>query len=215
MPEEKEATKRIKPLVEEIKPEEPKPVPTPAASTEASKIITVPETNNIDITQIDKESKTVFLKFFTLTFLIVVFLILLGGGIYVYMSGIKNTNPQAPSPIATATPLDLPTPTPASTPAGSPKPLNSYKVSILNGNGQIGVAGDAKAIVEKAGFKVSGTANADNFNFDTTIVQAKDSVPQSVLDTLTKALSVKYSVSVGDNLDTKDSFDIIITIGAK
>src|SRR5258708_38988480 len=162
MPEEKEATKRIKPLVEEIKPEEPKPVPTPAASTEASKIITVPETNNIDISQIDKESKTVFLKFFTLTFLIVVFLILLGGGIYVYMSGIKNTNP--PAPVATETPLEttLPSSAPVSTSSGSPKPISSYKISILNGNGQIGIASDAKAIIEKAGFKVSGTANADN-----------------------------------------------------
>src|SRR5260221_6923780 len=173
MPDEKEPTKRIKPMVEEIKPEEPKPAPIPAPTqsspTEATKVITVPETNNIDVSQIDKESKTVFLKFFTLTFLIVVFLILLGGGIYVYMSGIKNTNPQ---PLATPnqTPLESPitSPIPSSTPAGSPKPLNSYKVSISNGNGQIGIAGEAKAIVEKAGFKVSGTANADNFNFETT-----------------------------------------------
>lgn len=218
--EEKVIEKRFKPVIEEIRPEEPKPVSsvaTPIIQVDNTKITPVAETNNIDTTITDKESKRVFFKFFVITFLVTLFLIALGGGIYVYTSGVKNTNSNLATltPVVSTEPTPLGSPIASASPSGTPRPLASYKVSILNGSGQIGVAGDAKVIIEKAGFKVSSLGNADNFNFDTSLIQAKTSVPQSILDTLNKALSSKYSVKIGDNLDPKDSFDIIITIGSK
>ena len=93
--------------------------------------------------------------------------------------------------------------------------LTSYTIRVLNGSGQIGAAGDASDVIEGAGFEVTDTGNADNYEFTDTIVQAKDSVDSSALDTLVDALSGEYSVDTGDTLEDSEDYDIIVTVGSE
>ncbi len=83
--------------------------------------------------------------------------------------------PETPTPtvITTPTPTGKPgktTPTPTisskvtPTPTGSTKPT-TMSIEILNGSGQSGVAGTAASAMKKLGYSISGTGNADTFNF--------------------------------------------------
>lgn len=139
----------------------------------------------------------------------------LAGGIYVYVTGTKNSEDQS---LATPTPTLMPEatlePTPEASATPTPKP-SSYKIEILNGSGKIGEANAAKALIEKEGFKVATTGNAATFDFEDTVIQVKSSVPVSVVDTLKEALSSKYSVVIGNKLPSTSTYDVIITIGSK
>jgi len=48
---------------------------------------------------------------------------------------------------------------------------SKYRVSLYNGNGKPGLAGKIADILNKYGFKISRVANADNFNYDKTIIK--------------------------------------------
>ena len=115
-----------------------------------------------------------------------------------------------------------PTPTPNSfttEPTPTPTPLSvdkeSASIRVLNGSGQAGVAGSAKAFIESKGYKVTAVGNADNFDFTDTIVVLKKSFADFA-DALVADLSSKYSVKVSDEeLEASDSADIEIIIGIK
>lgn len=171
----------------------------------------VKETNNITSSDF-KQSKGVFLKFFLITFFATLLAMLLAGGIYVYLTGTKGISIKTDSGVSTPLPTSTPSPTATATPKVD---FSTYKFSVLNGNGGIGVAGAAKAIIEKVGFKVSNLGNADNFTFTDTMIQAKASVASDAIDSLKTALSDKYSVKIGTNLDSSNPYDIIVTVGSK
>ncbi len=137
------------------------------------------------------------------------------GGIYVYFNGIskldkeETVTPQ-PSPTATA---GTASPTPTASPEAEIA-LAAFKVSVLNGSGKIGEATKVKNLLTKAGFKVAATGNAPTFDFTNTIIEAKENVPQSVVDTIKEALA-DYSLEVGENLATSNSYDVVVTVGTK
>ena len=114
------------------------------------------------------------------------------------------------------------TPSPVEVPGKSPSPspsesmdLSTYKISVLNGSGGIGVATAAKNVIEKAGFKVTGVGNADNFNFSDTMIQVKASVSEDAIVKLKDALASYYSVVMGDALSSQSTFDVVVTVGSK
>lgn len=202
--------KHFKAVTEEVLPEIEE-----SSKTEAKKSFFVKETNNIISDPKLKEDGGIFFKFFLVTFFATLLALLLVGGIYVYITGIKNlpsVNVPKQTPLAIPSQTAIPTATPVASPSAT---LSTYKVSVLNGNGGIGVATAAKNIIEKAGFKVSYIGNADNFNFTDTLVQAKASVPQNVVDIVNASLTGSYSIKAGNQLDPADAYDIIVTVGSK
>lgn len=104
------------------------------------------------------------------------------------------------------------------TPEASPEPKidkASAKVRVLNGSGRAGVASSSKDFIESKGYKVTAVGNASNFDFETTIIRLKGAFADFA-DVLVADLSDKYSVSVSDDeLESTDSADIEIIIGAK
>lgn len=213
MPEDEKKKAKFKAVTEEIG----QPEKTPDVLVHEQKkdshdpSFVVKETNNITPSDF-KQSKGVFVKFFLITFFATLLAMVLAGGVYVYLTGTKGIGTRT---VASETTTPLPTDTPSSTSTPAPKvDFSTYKFSILNGNGGIGVASAAKAIVEKAGFKVTNLGNADNFNFTNTMIQTKSSVTEDAIDTLKTSLSAKYSVKIGDNLDPASAFDIVVTVGS-
>src|SRR5581483_10505939 len=174
----------------------------------------VQETKNID-TSSKVVEKRVFLKIFLVTFFATLLAFLLAGGIYVYLTGTRALD-LSRNDASQATPLPQVTQKPQPTPSPSVSAdLTAFKISVLNGNGGIGVATAAKQVIEKAGFKVVSVGNADSFDFTDTLVQAKASVSADVVAKLRDALSAKYSVKIGDVLDAADNYDIVVTVGSK
>jgi hypothetical protein len=232
MPEKEKKNKRFTPVIEEIVQDTPpaesileeKEEKPQNAEKESEKVENTEETPVVESKpQEKKESQKGFsfnLSFFVITVLVAIFVAIFSGGLYVYFNGISSLKSEESEPTPTEEPQ--PSQEPQATPSGTPSPsatpapkIDTLKVSILNGSGKIGEAGKAKALLEKAGFKVTQTGNAQNFNFTDTLVQFKSIVSSAAQKTLQDSLKAGYSVKVGDALDSKSSFDIIVTVGSK
>ncbi len=201
--EEKDKDKKFKTVTEEVveAPKEEKPG------------IAVTETDNISSEILPKQNKRIFLKFFLITFFGTLLALIVAGGLYVYLTGVKTKSLiQRPTPVPTATETTLPEAT--ATPSANVD-VSTYKVSVLNGNGGIGVATAAKNIIEKVGFKVTSVGNADSFDFTDTLIQVKSTVSPDAVAKLKDALSSNYSVAMGDELSAQSSFDVVISVGSK
>jgi hypothetical protein len=167
------------------------------------------------IRESDSDSKSDLKLFVVISVVTAVIVAALAGGIYVYLTGTNNSNPEpTPTPVSEVLPESSPEASLEESPAPDMK-LSEYKVQILNGSGKIGEAGKAKTLVEKAGFKVGNTGNAESFDFTDTVIQVKTSVSPSVLDKVKEALTSTYSVESGEKLDSDSDYDIVITIGSK
>lgn len=204
MPKKEEEKKKFKTVTEEV---------TPVEVPEEKSGFVVPETNNIDLTSKVAE-KGVFLRIFLVTFLATLLAFLLAGGIYVYLTKTKALDSVKPNVSPTLTPLASSIPVATSTPQANVD-LTTFKISVLNGSGGIGIATAAKQIIEKAGFKVASIGNAESFDFTDTIIQVKPGVEASVVAKLKDALSAKYSVKIGTSLDVANTYDIVVTVGSK
>lgn len=179
--------------------------------------VEVPEEPEIKPKTSESEGFHIGFGFIFITLAVACFVAILSGALYVYFNGVQSLKmvgaSPTPSPIvsATAVPVSSATATPAATPVG----LDSYKVSVLNGNGKAGVASAGQKVMEDAGFSVIRAANAANFNFANTVIQVKASVPATVVAQATQALEKSYTVEIGTKLEENNAYDIIVTIGAK
>lgn len=234
-----EGKKKIKALVEEIpieeKPKEEKAInevsseqksleegesnkKTQNTSSQAASI-GVAETQNV-APEPPKKERSKFWLFFFITLGITVLIAFLAGGFFVYYSGVRNLNSLATTvsqPSVSSEPTINPeaTPTPTSAPVNNKK-LSEYKVSVLNGSGIIGAATEVKNILEKGGFKVANTGNADNFNYKETVIAAKSSVTKDVITTLESLLDKSYNLKIDEkSLKETSSYDLVISVGLK
>jgi hypothetical protein len=209
---------KFKAVTEEVAPSVPQEMETKTEvedskpqEKEEKSFFGVTETKNIDLNSKVQE-RGVFLKFFLITFFATLLAFLLAGGIYVYLTGVRNSPRQLPEETPAPETTQAPTPTPEASPSAD---LSTFKVSVLNGNGGIGVAGAARDIIEKEGFRVSYIGNAPNFNFTDTEIQVKPSVGADVVAKLKDTLSADYSVTIGDPLAADNTYDIVVTVGSK
>lgn len=113
-----------------------------------------------------------------------------------------------------------PTPTPTAmveevTPTTEPAiAKEDLKIKILNGSGVVGEAGRVKTILEKAGYKIESTDNAESYDHKETEIQAKTAVTSTVLDELKKLLEKDYTVTTS-KLEKDNEVDIIVTVGSR
>lgn len=196
--------------------EQPVYMPEPASEVthDHAKELLAEITSSHTETQTDRMNMKLLFGITIVTALVVGFI---SGGVYVYVTGVRPDSTVATptptsSPIASTTPVATATATPV---AVSPDVLSSFKVSVLNGSGQIGGAGKVKSLMENAGFKVGSTGNAGSFNYTDTMIQTTDKVSAEVIAVLKKALSKDYSVEVGKALPTDSKWDIVVTVGSK
>ena len=129
---------------------------------------------------------------------------------YGVITAVKKTTPATPSPTPIPTPAAV-TPTPSPTP--EPVEISELKVQVLNGSGVPGEAGKVSNLLKKEDFADITTANADSYDFKTTVVSLKASMPSSVYDTIELALSGDYTVELGDELEESSDYDVVITVG--
>ncbi len=124
----------------------------------------------------------------------------------------ETTTTPAPTsqPIITSVPSPIPSPSPLVSFS-----ISSLKIEILNGSGVAGLAGNAKLVLEESGYKNIQTGNAQNYEYEQTIIMAKKD-KQSTVPALQDILKKTYSIDEQKNiLDESNPNDIVIIIGKK
>lgn len=150
--------------------------------------------------------------------LIVIVLIAIGGavagGIYYYKSSVGTTVIEK---IEVETEGDEQN---SDEQTATPKPeevdYSEITVSILNGSGVAGEAGNVANLIEDLGASKPNTGNADSYDYTTTTVSQKESVPSKLFENIKENLSEEYIVEKSDTpLEEDSSYDIIIIVGTK
>ncbi len=151
---------------------------------------------------------------------LVIFLVAFGlsFGAFFLISRSNFSSMKLPAMPSTSNPFAVAKPTPTDVPTIAPTPTPSYdketiRVKILNGSGEVGIASTAKELLSDGGFKEIVTANADNYEYETTVYQIKAEFTD-VEDELTKALDGTVKAPKIEELDAEDTSDVIIILGA-
>ncbi len=103
-------------------------------------------------------------------------------------------------------------PTPSATPATEFK-KDELKIKILNGSGTVGKASTVKDILSDKGYSEILTGNADNFDFEKTVIQSKKDKSQAAAAIKSDLKDYTASPKI-ETLSTTETSDIIIIIGA-
>jgi len=149
---------------------------------------------------------------------LLIILIIIGALVFAFFRGIgpfsqfRNASQEAE---ASPTPQDLLSPSPEASPEVSEIDKSEPQIRVLNGSGIAGVATSFKDFIEGLGYKVASIGNADNYDFAQTEIRFKEDF-KDYESIIVSDLSSKYSVEVSsDDLESSDSADIEIIVGAK
>jgi hypothetical protein len=129
------------------------------------------------------------------------------GGIIFYQRGVSKGQEEVlgPTPAVSATPTASPSAT---------FDLSKYTIAVYNGSGIAGEAGKVKTLLTNAGFKVSTTTNAANYDYTKTIIKAKSAVEKAYTDKLNETLLKTYEVDTLQTLATSSATDVQVVVGS-
>jgi hypothetical protein len=144
-----------------------------------------------------------------LLILLLVLSIALLAGVFVFKN-YKNFSNISPTK-KIATPTVFPTQIPTATPTQAQK--KNYQISVLNGSGITGEAKKVADILTAMGLQVSKTGNADNANYQQTVIQYKDTVDPNFIDTIDTELKKLYTVNKQVVNNNTEPSDVIVIIG--
>lgn len=124
-----------------------------------------------------------------------------------------------PEPTVSTSPTpkltDTPTPKPTVNPLDKASGLDRSNLSVMveNGSGEAGVAGKGSDILKNLGYDVTGTDNADNFDYSNVVIEVK-AASSDFLSLLEKDLGASYTIgSTSATLDDGFSSDALVIIG--
>lgn len=176
-----------------------------------------PVQEEVDLSGDDPGGKTSLKMILVITVLSALVAAFVSGGVYVYLSSAdKSKETPSMEESESSEPVER-----VDEESGNeeveeePVDISSLSVQVLNGVGRAGAAGDAEDVLVDAGFVVGATGNADNFNYTSTVVRTKSTIPTSVLNTVVESLEgADYTVETGENLETTSEYDIVVVVGA-
>lgn len=131
--------------------------------------------------------------------------------VFLYKQNGSGDGPSLVEPVASKPSPIVPIGEPTTTPALERSEL---KIKILNGSGVTGLAGKAKSLLEEKGYGLIETGNADNFDYEETVVRVRAD-ESSLLDMLMEDLGQEYTVSSesAQTLESDSEFDAVIILG--
>src|SRR3990167_8678753 len=188
----------VEPKTNEIKSEEVIPAsssPPPSSPPP----ISVPISQVEPLSSTDKPANKSFL--WIIVVIIAILLVVAGGWFYLSSkSKIEEKKTGKETSIKPTTVKAQPTAT-----ATEEAKLDKYPIKVLNGSGIVGEASNLQAILEKEGFEVSETDNAENYDYTDTIVQAKKSVEKAFLEKLKTLIGKSYTLGKDEELSASES----------
>lgn len=170
-------------------------------------------------------------KRYTIVVVIIIVLVLILLGIFKFVSGGSKKAEITPTPTQEVLPTDTPTPevsttpSPTEKPSATPKPsinpidkasgLDRSKLSVhvLNGSGTAGASKKAGDLLEGLGYNITQISNADNFNYDKTVIQVT-SEKSDYLALLKKDLSGSYTIGTSSaDLTGGSNYQAVVIVG--
>jgi len=138
----------------------------------------------------------------------VIIIALVVGGFFYWRSS-QTAAPDTMEVETTETTMEEePTPTEAEVDKGE------FSIEIQNGSGIEGEAGRAQELLEGEDFTVTGTANADSYDYEETVIRASADVSEEWLDMLIEALETNYTVDSSiEDLEDSDA-DVVVVVGS-
>jgi uncharacterized protein YxeA len=137
-------------------------------------------------------------------------LVLLGAGGYYYFKTQGTTASEKKVSQEKTEPTE-----PTNTPTPEEVDKSKYSIEVQNGSGIEGEAGKAQKLLEDADFKVDSTANADNYDYKDTVIQAGSDIDEAWLTELRSTLSEKYTVQkTVEDISTSAKTDVIVVVGS-
>ena len=137
----------------------------------------------------------------------VIIVALIGAGGYLYYQSTRTATPVAETS-ATPTPEGIATPTPEEV------DRSDYTIEIQNGSGIAGKASEVQQYLEDEGFTVSGTANADSYDYEKTVIYASSDVDSAWLEALRDVIGEEYDVEGNiEELDMDTDADVLVIVG--
>ncbi len=91
--------------------------------------------------------------------------------------------------------------------------LTLYDIQVLNGSGKGGEAGKLEKALKEKGFSVLEIGNADNSNYEKTIIEVKKDVSEDYVKKLKEFVATRLLVGETKMLSESSDVDIIITVG--
>lgn len=95
---------------------------------------------------------------------------------------------------------------------GEPDVKTTFAVTILNGNGIKGAANKLRNILLGEDYQIASTANADNFNYDTSIIEYEPELESSAMDIAETMVANGYDPITAENMQLEG---ITVTLGKK
>jgi len=165
---------------------------------------------------IEQKSKPDFLRWILVSLVVLLGLGIIGGGVFVYQKALKSKKEKevvVPTPTPFVAPSEI-TPTEEASPSPTPKISRAdLKIKVLNGTGIPGAAGKVAEFLGKLGWQGIKTGNADNFDYQKTVIQIKES-KKEYFELLKKDLSSKYTLEEEPRtLSEDENFDAVIIVG--
>lgn len=151
---------------------------------------------------------------------LLIFLIIIGALVFAFFRGIGPFAAISPftksaSPTPSASPFVQSSPFSEPSPSVEDVDKSEVSIRILNGSGVTGKASAVKDFLEELGWTVATIGNADNSDYASTEVRFKED-SRKFEDSIISDLSDKYDASVSsDDLESSDSADIEVVVGAK
>jgi hypothetical protein len=140
--------------------------------------------------------------------IVLIALAVLGGGFYFYQNSKKTTDTAEEKTTSTSE-------EPTNTPTPDEVDKTAFTIEIQNGSGIAGEAGRAQELLEGDDFKVESTANAENYDYKETVIQAGADVDEEWLDLLKETLEQNYTVeSKVEELPEGSETDVIVIVGS-
>jgi hypothetical protein len=162
---------------------------------------------------------------------IIIIVVLISAGSFMFIRSTGSTSTEDIYPTPFEIPTEIPTPeitqsaspsaAPTATSSVSPTPTRPASVNkatdmniqILNGSGEVGVAGTVRDFLISKGYKYLETNNADNYEYQNVSVKIKSSL-ETYGSALKNDLAEKYTISSDSATLPNDSlFDAVVTVG--
>lgn len=133
-------------------------------------------------------------------------------GLFIFKKSVTKSNEEKQR-------SSVPSPTPAEESPISPVPtqeevdISAHTIEILNGSGIAGEAARVKTALEQEGFTVVSIGNADQSDYENTMIQTKKDSPQAFIGMLKSVLEKTYVLDETEELSKQEESDVRVIIG--
>lgn len=133
-------------------------------------------------------------------------------GLFIFKkSAIKSNEEKQRSSVLSPTPTEESPISPA--PTQEEVDISAYTIVILNGSGIAGEAARVKTALEQEGFTVVSIGNADQSDYENTMIQTKKDTPQAFVSMLKSVLEKTYVLDETEELSKQEESDVRVIIG--